>query len=204
MPSLRLVGLAVFCALFWRISVAYAFLGAAIDSSFLHINNVTVDCLKDRNKHMPYRDAIAECANDAQCCFVVVEEFDAHLEDYGRSRLCYSCTLSGPRAMENARISIKGERLIGNASEDFDIRLNRQAICERGQLLGSMEPVISFSNAAKECDRTNCDYFTMSTLEGVPDYPGNVNKAWFCSGTSKSVPQDGFITVTRKKRNTEF
>lgn len=42
MRSLRLVGLAVFCALFWRISVAYAFLGATIDSLFLHINNVYV------------------------------------------------------------------------------------------------------------------------------------------------------------------
>ncbi|GIX63065.1 uncharacterized protein BcabD6B2_25000 [Babesia caballi] len=114
------------------------------------------------------------------------------------------------------QISIKGSSIYGNISKDFQVRLNKQGICERDQLLSELSPVLSVNAATRECLRTGCDYFTMATLEGfvafsarttsrrIEGIPGTVNKAWFCSGSPKTVDSDGFITAVRKRRNNEL
>ncbi|ORM41988.1 uncharacterized protein BXIN_1058 [Babesia sp. Xinjiang] len=179
-------------------------LGSAINSIFLHINNVTVDCSEHSGRKIPYQDALIECAHDGQCCYVVVEEVDAHAEGPGLSLLCTSCELRNARTVKDARISIKGDQILGNTAKAFDISWNRQGICEHEQLLGELSSVESFTAAARECERKKCDYFTMSTLEGIVGVPGTANKAWFCSGSPKNVHADGFITATRKRRQYEF
>ncbi|CDR94283.1 hypothetical protein, conserved [Babesia bigemina] len=177
-------------------------IGSAINSVFLHINNVSVDCSEDLGRMMPYNDALLECAHDINCCVVVVEEVDAHSEAPGMSRLCASCNLLNARSVKNARVSIKGHQSF--IAKDFDVMLNQQGVCERDQLLGELVPVLSSTTAARECGRTDCDYFTMATLEGIENLPGTVNKAWFCSGDAKTVPAEGFITAVRKRRNYEL
>ncbi|GFE54046.1 hypothetical protein BaOVIS_014500 [Babesia ovis] len=163
-----------------------------------------IDCYEDYERRLPYLEALLECAHDAHCCFVAVDELDAHTEGPGLSRLCSSCHLNNAREMKGARVSIKGEKIFGNIKKAFDITLNKQGICENEELLGEMSPVLSFTAAARECERRKCDYFTMSTLEGIDHIPGTVNKAWFCSGTPKNVQADGFITATRKYRHYEL
>ncbi|KAK1443505.1 hypothetical protein BgAZ_203810 [Babesia gibsoni] len=155
-----------------------------------------VNCSQTEGMLLPYRDALLECYNDKDCCFVAVKEYDVLEEDYGMSSLCHSCSLNGAVIMENSRVTFTS--LLGNIKRDFDIKLNRQGICESEQLLGVSSNLVMLEDAIKECERYNCDYVTMATMEGVPGYPGKTNSVWYCSGSPKHVPMDGFITITRR------
>nr|BAN65882.1 hypothetical protein [Babesia bovis] len=110
MFTFRGLPLGLLFGLLVRQYVACSSLGSAINSVFLHVNNVSVECGDDLGRRIPYFDALIECAHDAHCCFVAVDEVDAHTEGPGLSRLCSSCDLANARVMKGARISLKGER----------------------------------------------------------------------------------------------
>ncbi|UVC49534.1 hypothetical protein MACK_003372 [Theileria orientalis] len=85
----------------------------------------------------------------------------------------------------------------------YNIKSNRKGICKSGQIIGQLEPVSSYSEAARECQRLNCDYFTIGFYRDNNqniidrDTVTKTNSAQFCVGDPVGLYSDGYLMAER-------
>ncbi|EKX74055.1 hypothetical protein BEWA_040930 [Theileria equi strain WA] len=184
-----------------------SFYDAGISANYLHINNVSLDCDEGFSAPVPYRDALVQCEKDKRCVLVTVKEFDVYESSYGKSSLCYSTNMNGIYSVKRGLISIKADKC--SMKDAFHTSLNRRGICKPGQLVGELHSLTSFSDAARECQRLKCDYFTVSILQKSDNLASSdrvsedesdskrVNSAWVCIGKPTGMYSEGFIMAQR-------
>ncbi|KAK2196835.1 hypothetical protein BdWA1_002084 [Babesia duncani] len=157
---------------------------------------LNVDCENASAEQLPYKESLITCLKNTQCTFVKVVETNVYDETFGKSMLCFSKNLKNYHMMHKGRVSIKGDKLIGNSQKEWTVNFNMQGICHGEYLLGQLQSS-QFQDATKECKRLSCDYFTMN-FSSRPQVPSIV---YFCKGQPLPFVSNGSLIAIRNELN---
>ncbi|CRH01125.1 conserved Plasmodium protein, unknown function [Plasmodium relictum] len=155
---------------------------------YLHVNDVNATCEAPllKKKYVDVNEAEQECNNLNNCVFVIFNN-DGYT-------LCESSFYKNTIIQKNSKIYIKMSYINGNIPRNFEVSPNIQGVCETNEIIYEMDTALNLDDIYKKCKEIECDYFTMSTANGVKGASKNFrNYAWFCKGFPKYVSHEGFI-----------
>ncbi|SCO93777.1 conserved Plasmodium protein, unknown function [Plasmodium malariae] len=163
---------------------------------YLHVHDINAICEKPllKKKYIDVNEAEQECNTIKKCVYIIF-----NIDGY---TLCESPFYKDATIQKNAKIYIKMSYISGNIPENYDVFPNFQGVCEKNEVMYEMDAALSLEDVYKKCKEINCDYFTMSTANGVKGASKNFrNYAWFCKGFPKYVSHEGFIFGKNNKNS---
>lgn len=165
---------------------------------YLHVNNINASCEEPiiKKNYSDVNEAVQECNNLESCVFIILNK-----EGY---ILCKSSNYKNAVIENGSRIYIKISHIAGNVPSNFEVLPNIQGVCEKEEIVHELENVLKLDDVYQSCEQVGCDYFTMSTANGVKGASKTFrNHVWFCKGFPKYVAHDGFIFVKNNKGSTD-
>ncbi|SCM08728.1 conserved Plasmodium protein, unknown function [Plasmodium chabaudi chabaudi] len=155
---------------------------------YLHVNNINAICdtpLLKKN-YVGIDEAKFECNNISSCVYIIFNN-DGYT-------LCESSSYKNATVQKNSKIYIKMSYINGNIPDNYEVVPNIQGVCEKNEIIYEMESVLRVDDVYEKCKEINCDYFTLSTANGLKGVSRNFrNHAWLCKGFPKYVSHEGFI-----------
>ncbi|KYN97067.1 hypothetical protein PGSY75_1327100 [Plasmodium gaboni] len=156
--------------------------------TYLHVNNINATCEEPlvKKTYVDINEAEYECNNMKNCVYVIFNN-DGYT-------LCASLSYKNATIQNNSKIYIKMFYINGNIPSNFEVFPNIQGVCEKDEIIYEMETVLNLDDIYKKCKEVDCDYFTMSTSNGIKGASKSFrNYAWFCKGFPKYVSHEGFL-----------
>ncbi|SCP05487.1 conserved Plasmodium protein, unknown function [Plasmodium ovale] len=155
---------------------------------YLHVNEINATCEKPllKRKYVDINEAEYECNNLSNCVYIIFNN-DGYT-------LCESSSYKNATIRKNAKIYIKMSYIEGSIPNKYEVLPNVQGVCEGHDVIYEMDAALSLDEIYDKCAETRCDYFTLSTANGVRGASKKFrNHAWFCKGFPKYVSHEGFI-----------
>ncbi|GAW82291.1 hypothetical protein, conserved [Plasmodium gonderi] len=163
---------------------------------YLHVNDISAICEKPllKKKYVHINEAEHECNNLINCVFIVF--------NYDTYTLCESSSYKNAIVQKNSRIYIKMSYISGHLPQNYGVFPNVQGVCEKNNVLYEINSAFNLDDIYEKCKEINCDYFTMSTANGLKGASKKFrNHAWFCKGYPKYVSHEGFIFGKNNKKD---
>ncbi|EDL45872.1 hypothetical protein PVIIG_05089 [Plasmodium vivax India VII] len=168
---------------------------AAKEDLYLHVEDVNALCEKPllRKKYIDVNEAEKECNSLSNCVFIIFNS-DGYT-------LCESSSYTNATVQRNSKIYVKMSYISGRLPHNYEVFPNVQGVCEKKDVVFEMNSALRLEELYEKCREVDCDYFTMSTANGVKGLPKSFrNYAWFCKGFPKYVSHEGFIFGKNNKR----
>ncbi|CRG94996.1 conserved Plasmodium protein, unknown function [Plasmodium gallinaceum] len=165
---------------------------------YLHVNDVNATCDSPllKKNYLDVNEAEQECNSLNSCVFIIFNN-DGYI-------LCESSFYKNTVIQKNAKIYIKMSYIHGNLPKNFEVFPNLQGVCETSEIIYEKDEAMNLDDIYKKCKEIECDYFTMSTANGVKGASKNFrNHAWFCKGFPKYVSHEGFIFGKNNKNSSD-
>ncbi|GAB67789.1 hypothetical protein PCYB_123550 [Plasmodium cynomolgi strain B] len=159
---------------------AFPMCEAVKEELYLHVEDINALCEKPllRKKYIDVNEAEKECNALSNCVFIIF--------NYDGYTLCESSSYKNATVQRNSKIYIKMSCISGRLPNNYEVFPNVQGVCEKKDVLFEMNSALRLDDLYEKCREVDCDYFTMSTANGVKGVPKSFrNYAW---GFAKGSP----------------